>query len=591
MNKKMKIISNIVLLPVILGLLSGTAANAAKLIYVDSTIAADSIAYSVETRSATGGNAVAKKTIASATAAVAIGDTILIRAGTYAEVIYPKISGEPGNPITYKNFGNEVVYITGKSIGTTVPVGEDTSYAWEVYGIYFYDKDYITIEGLHIDNVYWARIVNTHHVILRNNTFTRAPGFGTRGAVKFITYRAPHDSAAPHESHHNQIIDNILDDGNDNLLLIHSDSNLVEGNTMTKARHTLWCIRAGSFNIVRNNYLYNDLQKVGEIYDAETDLPIQFDATKYNVVEGNIFAKTGNYGLGAVWAGIQFAGQKCIIRNNRFYNTIGPGLSFAIYGGEASYNYGNRVYHNVFDQTDFAGIALPNNWQGYAFYDNIIKNNILTNSVFVANDTRWTFYTGTLAGKPIQFMPSQITDFVFEKNSLFYSGGGSEYLITHGDRYIYGTQPHAVAWWNANHSAVFKNNMEADPLFVDAASHDYHLQRNSPMIDAGTFLTKTSGSGSGTSMAVEDASYFHDGFGIEGETGDLIQLEGGMKTARVMHIDYANNTLTLDQPLAWTSGKGVSLAYSGKAPDIGAYESDSPARPSPPVPHPVEVIK
>lgn len=61
MNKKMKIISNIVLLPVILGLLSGTAANAAKLIYVDSTIAADSIAYSVETRSATGGNAVAKK--------------------------------------------------------------------------------------------------------------------------------------------------------------------------------------------------------------------------------------------------------------------------------------------------------------------------------------------------------------------------------------------------------------------------------------------------------------------------------------------------------------------------------------------------
>jgi hypothetical protein len=37
-------------------------------------------------------------------------------------------------------------------------------------------------------------------------------------------------------------------------------------------------------------------------------------------------------------------------------------------------------------------------------------------------------------------------------------------------------------------------------------------------------------------------------------------------------MDYVNNTLTLDQPLSWTDGQGVSLAYNGKAPDIGAYE-------------------
>jgi hypothetical protein len=73
-------------------------------------------------------------------------------------------------------------------------------------------------------------------------------------------------------------------------------------------------------------------------------------------------------------------------------------------------------------------------------------------------------------------------------------------------------------------------------------------------------------------MKVEDASYFYDGFGIEGETGDVIQLEGDTKTARVIDIDYVNNTLTLDQLLNWTDGQGVSLAYNGSAPDIGAYE-------------------
>ena len=42
--------------------------------------------------------------------------------------------------------------------------------------------------------------------------------------------------------------------------------------------------------------------------------------------------------------------------------------------------------------------------------------------------------------------------------------------------------------------------------------------------------------------------------------------------ARITSVDYTNNRLTVDTPLTWTFGLGVSLPYNGLAPEIGAYE-------------------
>ncbi len=73
-------------------------------------------------------------------------------------------------------------------------------------------------------------------------------------------------------------------------------------------------------------------------------------------------------------------------------------------------------------------------------------------------------------------------------------------------------------------------------------------------------------------MELQDTGYFYDGFGIEGEAGDLIQFEGQKETARIKHIDAKSGKITLDRPLSWKDGQGVALAYSGKAPDIGTFE-------------------
>ena len=50
-----------------------------------------------------------------ATAAVA-GDTVLIRAGTYRETVTPAASGTSTSPITFRNYGNEVVTLNGTDV-------------------------------------------------------------------------------------------------------------------------------------------------------------------------------------------------------------------------------------------------------------------------------------------------------------------------------------------------------------------------------------------------------------------------------------------------------------------------------------------
>ena len=53
--------------------------------------------------------------------------------------------------------------------------------------------------------------------------------------------------------------------------------------------------------------------------------------------------------------------------------------------------------------------------------------------------------------------------------------------------------------------------------------------------------------------------------------GDEIQLASGQR-ARITDVNYATNMITIDRVLTWTQNQGISLAYEGAAPDLGAYE-------------------
>src|SRR5439155_7051113 len=112
--------------------------------------------------------------------------------------------------------------------------------------------------------------------------------------------------------------------------------------------------------------------------------------------------------------------------------------------------------------------------------------------------------------------------------------------------------------------------LQANPLFVDSTNRNFTLQSTSSAIDAGTFLTTTVGSGSGTTLTVADAGFFTDGFGLV--AGDMIQV-GSNSPVQITSINYGTNAITVARSISWSNGQGVSLPYSGARPDMGAHEN------------------
>lgn len=68
------------------------------------------------------------KTISKASEVLRPGDSCYIREGVYREILRPKFSGEEGLEITYQNYKNEQVYITGTDILSGWVIGDDDIY-------------------------------------------------------------------------------------------------------------------------------------------------------------------------------------------------------------------------------------------------------------------------------------------------------------------------------------------------------------------------------------------------------------------------------------------------------------------------------
>jgi hypothetical protein len=123
-----------------------------------------------------------------------------------------------------------------------------------------------------------------------------------------------------------------------------------------------------------------------------------------------------------------------------------------------------------------------------------------------------------------------------------------------------------------------------NPNFVNIPGKDFHLQAGSPAIAAGTFLTTANGSGSSsTSLVVNDANYFQDGYGLSNAystvSGDCIAVTTVTNHVCVSAVNYSTNTLTLASPISWSNGDPIWLysksdgvqVLTGSAPDMGAY--------------------
>jgi len=467
------------------------------------------------------------ETITKANSTLKAGDTVFIRGGTYkGQQIYPKNNGTANNRITYQNYNDEIVTISD----TDTP-------------LVLSNRSYITITGSASQNII---ITNCDKYLTMSNGSYNIFAYLTIGSMRnYDRFRGFNIGSNSRYNwvHHSTLYKygeyTASNDRGDMVYIGDSSSgnnshNLIEDNHFYSGGHNVFTVNT-PYNIIRNNYMHNEVWQKGyggRIAEIRKSVDNGSGIGSWNLIEGNRFAFTGIPPDNNYAPAVKIISHDNIVRKNMFYAAKGPALQLVTFSKvnpnpycDNNYMFHNAFFYNGVGQTGQRGYSILFKHDTGKIEGNVIKNNIFHQNV-VGN---------------------------------IYSLGGNT----------------SINNWTDNESCF----VDAQVDLVDSKDDDYpdfNLQDGGSCIDKGGFLTTTTSSGSGTSIPVNDSHYFFDGWDFPSYmnvNGDLIQLEGETATARVVNIDYDNNIITVDTPLTWISGQGVTLEYYDLAPDPGPIES------------------
>ncbi|SFT05706.1 carbohydrate-binding protein [Paenibacillus sp. BC26] len=137
------------------------------------------------------------QTIQKAASVAQAGDTVLIRGGTYRESVTPANSGTPGNPITYMNYNNESVTISGADVIGTSGWVLDSGNVYKKTGVTsplgVYDLQ-VFVDGNEMDLARWpnagswASYGTIGYGYITSNTIPGSSNDWTGGVIKGDTY-------------------------------------------------------------------------------------------------------------------------------------------------------------------------------------------------------------------------------------------------------------------------------------------------------------------------------------------------------------------------------------------------------------------
>jgi hypothetical protein len=466
------------------------------------------------------------------------GDTVILRAGSYAGIISPAFSGEStAKAITYRSENRHGAVLTGQAGAT--------------YILNLKDRRFITVEGIKMlpQSGGFGFVENCDHITLQNCHLEGSTKVYI--ALEFV------------KSRHTRMVDNsftrhVTRDSelriNGNMCNFTDCSHtLIEGNSFSKIGHCpLVFKRTGpnqsDYNVIRGNCFHNgwgrnfSLQTLGRTLFENNVVTDAFDGARSADSTSKVFLVDG------------------IFRNNVIYDNWGVVLVTRSYvpegkeDGDALECKNSRFYNNTFANNPAFAWEMSVGHGGAE-----MKSNVFSNNLFFRNDYAGNF--NAIIATPPEFAK----DNPFQNNLFFGEKPGQAAAAIAGKRYL-------AAALNRNLAPGFGSNFDADPRFVSLQNDCFALSEGSPAIDTGRWLTRAVGAGTGREVPVEDARYFFDGFGIEGEQGDVIAVGATKQLVRVLKSDIAKNVLTLDQEVTWKEGDPVSLPYAGKAPDIGAFQ-------------------
>lgn len=517
------------------------------------------------------------------------GDIVYFRNGTYSGSMYPSQAGTPGNYITYAGYPDETAIFDGNFTANTgihmmsssinhafIKIQNLTIRNYKQGGIMIgYGKHDFIIENVEIHDCYRYGMFlgNISNILIDGlnshdhlNPTNPNDGFGmyiesadTMEIRNSIIHNNHRDGIVWHgyqndynnniHAHHLEVYDN----GRQGLLFFRTDRAWL---------HDIETYSNGATGIQvetsTSNFLLQRIKAHSccDIFNSETGIWI--DECDTAVLE-DCEIYHNEKGLGMTQC------HNIIVRNNIIHNNNGQNSTYHNNNSGMSFGPGtvgtsqprgftnNAIYNNTWHRNGYNGSLAGNLANHGGDHPNVINNYYVNNIV-----------SETVGGYEARMdNQSGILDFNdFDHNNFYQPAGNLSFYLT---------SPTSYTNWQST-TGYDANSIVGNPMFTDTTNLDFRLQAGAMAIDAGRFLTETKSSGTGSIMFVENVAYFSDGLGFV--PGDRIYLDDG-QSANITAIDRNLNILVLDVQLTYSAGQGVSLAYCGAAPDMGAIEYSS----------------
>ena len=352
------------------------------------------------------------------------GDTVLVKGGTYRERVDINTSGRSDAWLTLKAAPGATVVLDGSSLSFT---------DWWHGLVDIQNVSYIRVEGLRVQHGQWGVIVRgASHIEIRDNATydTVRSGIGVwqssdvkvdGNSVELAANNGSQECISIAESSSIEVTNNEV---------FNDGAGDVGGEGID--------IKSGSSNVlVRGNHVH-DLDELGIYVDA-------FERHSHDIIiEDNLVNDCKGYGIAI---GNEEGGllENVIVRNNVTYRNSSMGIV-------------------LYDW--MPGFSHP------------VRNVLIVNNTSVGNspDGGW--------GAGIAVLNGDARGVVI-RNNISVNNGYAQILDESGGAEISASNNLISGPTNSGSELAGSARIVADPLFVDAAAHNYRLSANSPAIDAG----------------------------------------------------------------------------------------------------------
>jgi hypothetical protein len=361
---------------------------------------------------------------------IVAGDTVLVKAGTYdvstggawyRPAINPANSGQPGKPITFKAYPGHTVILDAKNVMGNPAIGS-------------LGRDYIVIDGFTVINggdkgmvVTSSSAQRVKGVVIQNNDISGIwrPDFDNTDGIRIENTSG---TVVRNNRIHN-VHNGVGTPNGAGIKMYRNDHAIIENNEIFDVGAGIFDKAFGEFNIFRRNLIHHCTHE-GIRFHSSARFGITHDGAAYeNIVYGCKF--------GAAVDPIDVGTVKDIsIYNNTFATYSDSG--FYLTTPNVSYPANVRLWNNIFHRTG-------DSTRGDRFtYDNPPV------AIGLANYNLFSMAPKIIVG-------------VYQPNQTAYTSLAA----------LQG----ALGWDT--------KSVVANPLFVSAGNHDYHLAPDSPALGAG----------------------------------------------------------------------------------------------------------